>query len=69
MSLGERLVALRRQRGWNQRTLALAAGVDHSWLSRLERGQRKNMSLRCAIRLARVLGVSLDVLAGVCNDE
>ena len=69
MTFGERLVALRKQRGWKQRHLAQAAQVDHSWLSRIERDQRKGLSLDTAIRLAQALGVSLDTLVGGNENE
>ena len=65
MALGQRLKILRDKHGWNQRELARRAQVDHAWINRLETGERHNISLEAAKRLALTLGVSLDVLAGM----
>src|SRR2546426_12785828 len=69
MTLGERIKRLRERRGWNQRELARRAQVDHAWIYRLENGERHNISLDAAKRLATALGVSLDVLAGMHAEE
>lgn len=69
MTLGERIKILREKRGWNQRELARMAEVDHAWIYRLETGERHNISLDAAKRLARALGVSLDILAGMYEEE
>ena len=72
--LGMQIKKYRTQRGWTQRDLARWARVDHAWISRLESGERHNLSLNAAMRLAVALGVSLDVLAqmpgareGICS--
>jgi|RhiMethySRZTD1v2_1073278.scaffolds.fasta_scaffold778643_2 transcriptional regulator with XRE-family HTH domain len=69
MTLGERIKRLRERRDWNQRELARRAQVDHAWIYRLENGERHNISLEAAKRLATALGVSLDVLAGMHAEE
>jgi transcriptional regulator with XRE-family HTH domain len=69
MTLGERIKRLRERRDWNQRELARRAQVDHAWIYRLENGERHNISLEAAKRLATALGVSLDVLAGMHEEE
>jgi transcriptional regulator with XRE-family HTH domain len=69
MTLGERMKRLREKRGWNQRELARLAQVDNAWICRLEAGERHNISLDAAKRLAKTLGVSLDVLAGMHEEE
>lgn len=69
MTFGERITRLRERRGWNQRELARRAQVDHAWIYRLENGERHNISLEAAKRLATALGVSLDVLAGMHAEE
>lgn len=51
---------LRLARGLTQAELAARAGVDRSYVSRLERGQRANPSQDVLAALARVLGVPLD---------
>lgn len=40
-----------------QRQLAERAGVDHSLISRLERGDRKTASYEAVVRLARALNI------------
>jgi transcriptional regulator with XRE-family HTH domain len=69
MTLGERIKRLRERRDWNQRELARRAQVDHAWIYRLENGERHNISLEAAKRLATALGVSLDVMAGMHAEE
>lgn len=61
---GIRMRRLREDRGWNQKELAERSGVDHGWINRLERGKGHNVSLDVARKIARVLGVSVDYLAG-----
>jgi transcriptional regulator with XRE-family HTH domain len=65
MHIGERLRRARERRGWNQRELARNAHVDHAWVSRLESGEKQNVSLDVARRLALALGISTDYLAGL----
>ncbi|MBE3039266.1 MAG: helix-turn-helix transcriptional regulator [Chloroflexi bacterium] len=49
---------IRRTRGMSQEQLALAANMDRSFVSGLERGEF-NVSLLALVKLARVLGVPL----------
>ena len=65
MTLGDRLKTSRERRGWSQRDLARQAAVDNAWIARLESGERHNISLEAAARLALALEVSVDYLAGV----
>lgn len=65
MFFGERLKQVRERRGWSQRDLARNAAVDHAWISRLESGERHNIQLDAAAKLATALGVSMDYLAGL----
>lgn len=60
-AIGERLQALRRDKGWSQQLLAERAGLDRSYVSAVERG-RQNVSLGALHRLAGALGVSLEVI-------
>lgn len=69
MTLGDRIKKLRTRRGWSTRDLAKLARVDYSWINRLETGDRHNISLEAASRLALTLGVSLDYLAGLTRQE
>ena len=53
---GRRLVALRKEIGWSQETLALESGIARSYLGGVERGQR-NIALVNICRLAEALEV------------
>ncbi|MGZ4386803.1 MAG: helix-turn-helix domain-containing protein [Gaiellaceae bacterium] len=59
-TVGERIARLRRERGFSLRDLA-SAGVEYSYLWRIENGQR-TPSRRVLTRLAPTLGVSADYL-------
>lgn len=50
--------AARRERGWAQEELSEAAGLDRTYVSGLERGQR-NPTLTTQERIATALGCSL----------
>ena len=63
MSLGETIRAIRQQQGLSQKEVAAAAGIDQSYVSMIESGQRRNPGTRIVARLARVLDVSMDELA------
>lgn len=63
--LGERVLALREQRGLEQAELAALAGVEASSLSRLETGQATRPPFELILRLAVALGEpSIDRLLG-----
>ncbi len=62
--LGERVRALRRERGLTLDVLAKRSGVSRAMISKLERGE-KNPTLVVAAKLAEGLGVSLSQLVGV----
>jgi transcriptional regulator with XRE-family HTH domain len=62
--LGERIRALRRERGWTLELLAERSGVSRAMISKLERGE-KNPTLVVAARVAEGLGVSLSQLVGI----
>lgn len=68
-SLGERIKYWRERRGLSQRALAQQARVDVAWINRLESGIKSNISFEAARRIAYVLQISLDYLAGVYNGE
>lgn len=69
MTLGERLKQLRALAGLSQNELAKRAGVSHPTISYIEAGKHKSVNVDTAKRLAKVLGVSLDLLAGMHEDE
>lgn len=56
------LRALREAKGWDQLTLARAAGIDPSVISRLERGIQGDLRASVLIALARALNTSVDSL-------
>jgi transcriptional regulator with XRE-family HTH domain len=62
--LGERIRALRRERGLTLEGLAGRSGVSRAMISKLERGE-KNPTLVVAAKVAEGLGVSLSQLVGV----
>jgi transcriptional regulator with XRE-family HTH domain len=62
--LGERVRALRRERGWTLELLAERSGVSRAMISKLERGE-KNPTLVVAAKVAEGLGVNLSQLVGI----
>jgi transcriptional regulator with XRE-family HTH domain len=70
---GQRVLAERKRRGWSQLRTAEAAGMAHGdGVFRAERGDEIGLSI--AVRIGRVLGVSLDGLVtppacGQCEDR
>lgn len=57
VQFGQRLVQLRKQRGWSQEQLALECGMARSYLGGVERGKR-NIALLNICKLADALSVS-----------
>jgi transcriptional regulator with XRE-family HTH domain len=62
--IGARIKAFRRRRGPSQERLAHLVGRSESWLSQVERGIRPVENLAVLTRLAELLDVELDALAG-----
>ena len=60
-AFGQRIKELRQRLDWSQETLAERAGLDTTYVSGIERGQR-NPGLNTLNRLARALGVTLPAL-------
>lgn len=54
-SLGERIRAIRQDRGLSQEELAFKAGLDRTYVGSVERGER-NISVLNLERLMRALG-------------
>jgi DNA-binding XRE family transcriptional regulator len=69
MALGERLRQVRELADLSQNELAKRANVPRPIISMVESGKQKSMSLENARRIARVLGVTLDLLAGTGEEE
>jgi len=64
MTLGERLRKLRAIAGLSHSKLAKRAQVPQSVIAAVEGERQQSVSLDVATRLANVLGVSVDLLAG-----
>ena len=60
-SFGQRLLALRKQKGWSQPELGKQMGTSGPIIGRYERGEM-TPSIEVAKRLAEVFGVTLDYL-------
>jgi transcriptional regulator with XRE-family HTH domain len=58
-SLGQRVRTLREQRDVSVRTLAQSAGVDATWLSRVEHDKYQQPDARLLSRLADALGADV----------
>ena len=69
MDIGQRVKRVRGQKGLSLRQLSELSGVERGLISKLERGLRPQVSLLVAMRLARALGVTLDYLAGMYEEE
>jgi transcriptional regulator with XRE-family HTH domain len=65
----ERLHVLRRRHRWTQQELAKLAQVSAITISRLERGEMRQVSAEIVARLAQVLGTSTDYLLGLKSEE
>jgi len=68
-TFGERLKNIREKHGWSQTELAARSGVPYETIYRTERGTHHEPRISVAVKLARALGVSLDVLAGLYEDD
>lgn len=60
-SVGRRVAALRRARGWTQEQMAELMGRSSVYLSRVERGLQ-NLTLSSLVRLANTLETTLHEL-------
>ena len=65
MTLGERVLVLRRRLKLSQGSLGKLAEIDPNTIARLERGEVHDLAGARIVALARVLGVSTDVVLGV----
>ena len=62
-NIGHRIAQLRKDKGWSQTELAAQAGASREAIGKYERGEA-SPSIGIAKKIADVLGVSLDYLAG-----
>ena len=68
-SFGEKLKRIRLDKGLGVRQLETMAGIPHGVVSRLERTSRAYPSIPAARKLAKVLGVTLDLLCGMYDRD
>jgi len=66
--LGDRIVQLRKAKGWTQTQLGTYAGVNESYLCGIEKGRRINVRIEYLKKLGRSLDTSIDYLAGLTDD-
>jgi transcriptional regulator with XRE-family HTH domain len=71
MTIGERIIQLRKRRDMRQTDLAKAAKVPVSTINMVEAGIRRGegLTVETARKIAWALGVSLDYLCGVHEEE
>ena len=69
MTLGARIKRERERHGWSQNELARQAKVRQALLSELESGRKADTTGSVLRRLARTLGVSIDYLAGLYDED
>jgi transcriptional regulator with XRE-family HTH domain len=63
MQLGDLIAVSRIRKGWTLRELSRRSGISNGLLSQMETGHIKQPSWRNVVRVAKALGVKLDVLA------
>lgn len=68
ISFGERLMQIRKSKGWSQEELAEKLGTKGPAVGRYERGTAKP-TIEVAGKIARILGVSLDYLVGNSDQQ
>lgn len=67
-SFGERIEALREERGWSRREVARRSGLHEQHLLKIEQGLRKRIESETIISLAQCFGVSTDYLLGLTEN-
>ena len=67
--LAQRLQRLRLAKHLSRRQLEIQADIPHGIVSRLESEEQAYPSVPVAMRLARVLGVSVDYLIGMYEED
>ncbi len=65
--LGERVVILRRRRGFSQPELAHQAGMSVTTLNRVENAHQ-SLYMEKVVSLAKALGTTADYLLGLSDD-
>lgn len=62
MYLSKNIVELRKKRGLTLKQLEKISGIAFSSIARIERGERKEVTIQTVIKLAKAFEVSLDDL-------
>ena len=65
MTLGERILILRRRRSMSQGAVAKASGLNRNTIARLEQGALHDLGGQSIVKLAQALGCSADVVLGM----
>ena len=68
MNHGERLKALRKEKGYTQIKMQMLTGIDQSDYLKLENGKRYYTFEQCR-RIADALETSMDYLAGLTDEK
>ena len=66
-TMAERLKGLRKERGWTQKELQAMSGVPYTTISRIERGNPRQINTNTLVALADALEVTTDYLLGRSN--
>ena len=66
---GERMYTARRRLHLSSQDLAKQVGTGRTTISRLENHKKPQVTFDVVVRIAEVLGISLDYLAGRNDDE
>ena len=67
MTLGERILILRRRHGWSQGSLARASGLNRNTIARLEQGDIHDLTGANLVKLAKALQCTTDQLLGLAT--
>jgi len=66
---GQRVARVRQERGFSVQDLATKAGTTYQTIWRIETGAMKAPSIVLARRIARALGVGVDYLIGMFEEN
>lgn len=69
MTFGEMLLKLMDEKGINQAELARRSGMSKQNITELVKGRSKEPSFSKAVAIARALGVSVEYMANLVNEE
>jgi transcriptional regulator with XRE-family HTH domain len=69
MTVGERLREVLEGQGWSQQTLSKRSGVHYQQIYKLLHGETPDPRISTIKRLAKALGVSMDYLTGMDEEE